>query len=353
MSTKIAFTVVMLAATMLAGCSDSAESARTTATSQGSPAVPTQQEAAQPIADRVVAGDQELVLNDDFVSPDASAALVTDDDSDSLADDADYEDDLLTDAIDPLADIDSPTAVEVTVVPTQTTSIFMTGRQLAYADAIRKRNERVYARRISPDVTEATAPTAPTAPAAATTVAPAPAPAVAVASGAPPPAVPLMTDKDIVDDEHGQWATTASASSTYGQPTQSNAPYAPAQVTGAPNVARYSDNPAAWTTKSGDTKDPEWLEVGFARPVHATSIRIRQTAAPGAIARIDLIDAEHVAHLLWEGTDDTPYVKNTIGWFVKDTPRTTYVVTGARITLMTARVWGYNEIDAVQLVGEE
>jgi hypothetical protein len=38
---------------------------------------------------------------------------------------------------------------------------------------------------------------------------------------------------------------------------------------------------------------------------------------------------------------------------VKDFPRTSYVVKGVRITLMTARVWGWNEIDAVQLVGEE
>lgn len=338
MSTKIAIASAMLALATLSGCSEPTEPPRATAAPQQSRSTPGSPAAQVPSAQRFVADDQDLVLNDDFVSPDASAPLVGDEDAEGLDDEGEYEHDLLTDSVDPLTDVDSPTAVEVALVSMPTTSFVITGRQLTYANAIRKRNERVYGRRVSPDVSEPST-TTPTTPPATT--------AESV------PAAPLMEDKDIIAEKHGQWATSASASSIYGQPKQPNAPYAPLQVTGAPNVARYSDSPAAWTSKSGDSQDPEWLEVGFAKPVHATSIRIRQTAAPGAIARIDLIDAGHVAHLLWEGTDETPYPKNTIGWFVKDLPRTTYVVTGARITLLPARVWGYNEIDAVQLVGEE
>jgi hypothetical protein len=87
--------------------------------------------------------------------------------------------------------------------------------------------------------------------------------------------------------------------------------------------------------------------------VHATAIRIRQTASPGAISRIELIDDTDIAHTIWEGVDDTPYTKDTIGWFVRDLPKTAYLVKGARVTLETARVWGWNEIDAIQLVGEK
>lgn len=162
-----------------------------------------------------------------------------------------------------------------------------------------------------------------------------------------------IDEKQILSDKNGQWAATAKASSTYAQTPELKAGYSPWQATGAPNVDRYSDSQSAWASKSGDSKVPEWLELGFARPVHATSIRIRQTAAPGAISRIELIDEAGVAHTIWEGVDDTPYAKDTIGWLVKDMPKTSYLVKGARITLETARVWGWNEIDAVQLVGEE
>lgn len=87
--------------------------------------------------------------------------------------------------------------------------------------------------------------------------------------------------------------------------------------------------------------------------MRGTSIRIRQNAAPGVISRIELIDESGGTHGIWEGTDTTPYEKNAIGWFVADFPQTDYKVKGARITLVTSRVWGWNEIDAVQLVGEQ
>lgn len=166
------------------------------------------------------------------------------------------------------------------------------------------------------------------------------------------PAAPL-DERAILNDPNGQWAVTASASSTYAQTTDLKAGYSPWQATGAPNVDRYSDSPLAWTTKTGDSNTPEWLEVRYATPVHATSIRIRQTAAPGAISRIELIDTSDVTHVVWKGVDDTPYAKDTIGWFIRDVAKTSYLVKGARITLDTARVWNWNEIDAVQLVGEQ
>jgi hypothetical protein len=171
------------------------------------------------------------------------------------------------------------------------------------------------------------------------------------ASDAIAPPAPI-DERDILNDPNGQWAATASASSTYAQTNDLKAGYSPWQATGAPNVDRYSDSPLAWTTKLGDSNPPEWLEVGFANPAYATSIRVRQTAAPGAISKIELIDDANVSHTIWEGVDETPYAKDTIGWFIQDVPKTSYLVKGARITLQTARVWNWNEIDAMQLVGE-
>jgi hypothetical protein len=71
------------------------------------------------------------------------------------------------------------------------------------------------------------------------------------------------------------------------------------------------------------------------------------------ISKLELLDELGIAHEVWAGVDDTPYVDKAIGWFVKDFPPTPYRVKGVRLTLMPARVWGWNEIDAVQLVGAE
>lgn len=166
------------------------------------------------------------------------------------------------------------------------------------------------------------------------------------------PPRPSMDESKILAEKHGQWASTAKASSTYASDPGAKAPYSAWQATGAPNVPTHSDHPASWASKSGDSSTAEWLEVGFAKAVRGTSIRVRQSAAPGVISKIELIDESGATHVVWEGTDTTSYEKNTIGWFVADFPQTAYKVKGARITLVTSRVWGWNEIDAVQLVGE-
>jgi hypothetical protein len=366
MSTKMNLPVSATLALLLAattGCNSPSATPVENAARSASSTVP-QDEESPPASSDIVPDDEDVRLNDEFVSPDANAAVVSDEEDTSA------EQQTPADAVDPLADANSPTAVEVTFVPAETTNIFITGQQLAYAREIEKRNERVREKRqnaqAAADATAgtdaklrtnapaaaATSPPASDAPAIAAVATAAPQSAAASAAPASTPPAPPIDEKKILEDKSGQWATSASASSTYAQSTAPKAGYSPWQVTGAPNIDRYSDNPLSWTTKAGDSKDPEWLEVGFARPVHATSIRIRQNAAPGVISRIELIDDARIAHTIWEGTDDTPYAKNTIGWLVKDLPRTTYLVTGARITLMTARVWGWNEIDAVQLVGE-
>ena len=361
-----------LVLTAMAGCGETSEAPMASTVVASLPNAASQEEPASASAS-FVSEDEDLRLNDEFVSPDADSPAVADEDAPAEPDEDEMgEEEALTDAIDPLADADSPTAIEMKFVPASTTNIFVSGRQFSYAHEIAKRNERIRMNRQEAQAKEASVAADTNAPATASTPivsnasppvavqaasSSSTAPAAQPSASAPPP----IDEKKILEEKQGQWAASANASSMYGRSTvPTSCPrqcpksaYSPWQVTGAPNVGRYSDSPSAWTTKSGDAKEPEWLEVGFAKPVHATSIRIRQSAAPGAIARIELLDEAKVAHTIWEGTDDTPYAKNTIGWLVKDFPRTTYRITGARITLMTARVWGWNEIDAVQAVGEE
>ena len=183
--------------------------------------------------------------------------------------------------------------------------------------------------------------------------APAPAPVAPASShdkfDAAAPVAPL-DEEAILADPTGQWANSAEASSTFGD-SQGTAGYAAWQATGAPNVPRYADHSNAWATRNGDTKQPEWLRLTFEKPVYATALRIRQTAAPGAISKLELIDQAGGVHVIWESNDTTAYPKNTIGWLQQQFEPTPYLVTGARITLVTDRVWGWNEIDAVQLAG--
>lgn len=162
-----------------------------------------------------------------------------------------------------------------------------------------------------------------------------------------------LQEEAIVSDPRGQWAITATASSTYSsdKAPESKNSYAPFAAAGAPNVERYGDDGNAWASEMSD-KGIEWLEVKFAKPVQATQVRIRQSFNPGAIIKVELIEEGGARHAVWQGTDDTKYTTGAVHWFDKSFEKTAYKVNGARITLATNAVSGWNEIDAVQLLGE-
>ena len=121
-------------------------------------------------------------------------------------------------------------------------------------------------------------------------------------------------------------------------------------VTGVPNVIQRRDDPQSWTPSEADA-GIEWLEVTFARPVSATEIRVRQNFNPGAIIKVELIDDKGAKQTVFEGVDERKYDEWT-WWFTQTFPKTAGLVAGARITLATNAVPGWNEIDAVQLIGE-
>lgn len=162
-----------------------------------------------------------------------------------------------------------------------------------------------------------------------------------------------MAEDAIVSDPRGQWAVSATASSTYAgdKNPDSRTGYTPSQAAGAPNIERYGDSANAWVTETAD-KGIEWLEVKFAKPVHATQLRLRQNYSPGAIIKLELIDEAGARQSIWQGVDDRQYAGNAIAWFDRTFEKTPYKVTGARITLATNAVGGWNEIDAVQLLGD-
>jgi len=159
-----------------------------------------------------------------------------------------------------------------------------------------------------------------------------------------------LAEEKIAQDPNGQWATTATASSTYNG-AKDQVHYSEWQATGAPNVVHYGDDGNSWAPKEADA-GIEWLQLGFAKPVHATALRIRQNSMPGAIIKIELIDDQNNKHSVFDGMDATKYPPSTIAWFTQTIEKTPYLVTAVKITQATNAVQGWNEIDAVQLVGE-
>lgn len=153
-------------------------------------------------------------------------------------------------------------------------------------------------------------------------------------------------DARFASDGRGKWASQATASSQYGFDR-----YSAAHATGVPNVPQYSDHANAWTPGTADGGE-ERLTLSFAQPMLATEVRVRQSFGPGALTGVELVGSGGERQTVFEGVDPGPYEAGTIAWFVVQFPATPFAVHSVVLRLDTKRVPGWNEIDAVQLVGE-
>ncbi|NVO04179.1 MAG: hypothetical protein HXX09_15910 [Bacteroidetes bacterium] len=165
----------------------------------------------------------------------------------------------------------------------------------------------------------------------------------------PAPENKSSMDADYLADTKGQWAIDAKASSTYATKIGKEASWSPEQMIGVPNVQKYGDNGNAWASKEQD-KGEEWVKLTFEKEVNATEVRIKETYNAGAITKIVLYDNTNKSHVVYQAKSETK--KNEMQYLVAKFPKTGYKTKMVKIVLDSKAITGWNEIDAVQLVGE-
>ncbi len=138
-----------------------------------------------------------------------------------------------------------------------------------------------------------------------------------------------------------QWASSASASSEYGEDS-----WSAAQALGAPDTTECGDFTTAWASYYYDGVD--WLDVGFEIPVVPTQIKIYETYNPGSIVKVEVRDEAGSFHTVYEATPA----------YVETCPRTLTInlsdmdlkVSAVLISVDQSVLMNWNEIDAVELV---
>jgi hypothetical protein len=120
------------------------------------------------------------------------------------------------------------------------------------------------------------------------------------------------------------------------------------QATGEPDTPDNGDLSTAWASKAADMGEVN-LELDYAAAVVPDAVRIRETLAPGAVARVEGRVEDGSWTVLWEGRGSGEAAPR---WFETALARAPSRVRTIRLVLDTDRVPGWNEIDAVELVGE-
>jgi hypothetical protein len=141
-----------------------------------------------------------------------------------------------------------------------------------------------------------------------------------------------------------QWAVDAVASSQFGEED-----YAALQATGPSDTPVAGDYTTAWASQEPDA-GVETLELFYDVPVHPSGLAIVESYNPGAITTIEAYDIENDQWVvIYEGTAGA--VEETYRVFIPEITPVDFVTDQLRLTLDTAAVEGWNEIDAVQLFG--
>lgn len=141
-----------------------------------------------------------------------------------------------------------------------------------------------------------------------------------------------------------QWAVGANASSEYSNPA-----WSAQQATGEPDTFQGGDLQTAWASKQQDAGE-EWLELTYEHSVRPTCVRVAETYNPGAVVKIEGQDSGGKWRVLWEGKDTN---QECPGWFTVEMKPSSFATRTIKITIDSAGVPGWNEIDAVELVGEK
>jgi hypothetical protein len=124
--------------------------------------------------------------------------------------------------------------------------------------------------------------------------------------------------------------------------------WGPEQATGPPNTLTAGDQSTAWASQAPDA-GMEWLEASYDRPVDIAEVRVLENHCPGAVMRVSAILDGGAEVTLWEGEEP----KSPAPAAQSFPARTTVVASKVRVHLDTAKVPGWNEIDAVELVGRD
>jgi hypothetical protein len=156
-------------------------------------------------------------------------------------------------------------------------------------------------------------------------------------------------EEKYLTDTLGQWATSAKASSAFGDANSSEKGIleAAAQATKVPDTK-------IWTNNNYELGF-DWLELTYVKPVQATEIRVVLDNGKGveAISKIELQDESGKWNIVWADISDVK--EDTRGrrtWFVKSFEKTKYKVKAVKISLANNLEHSYKAIDAVQLIGE-
>jgi hypothetical protein len=124
--------------------------------------------------------------------------------------------------------------------------------------------------------------------------------------------------------------------------------WGPEQAAGEPDTMQAGDISTAWAPREQDGGE-EWLKLDYEKSVDIAEVRVRETYNPGAISKVTAFLANGSEVTLWEGMEPKATAPVEMSFTIPESVNAKSV----KVYLDTTRVPGWNEIDAVQIIGRD
>ncbi len=124
--------------------------------------------------------------------------------------------------------------------------------------------------------------------------------------------------------------------------------WSPGNAAGPPDTPNHGDYSTAWASQQPDG-GKEWMQLKYKKATEVREISIHESYNPGALSKVSAILPDGTERVIWEGTEavEEGLVERVLA--VPPGIRSDQI----RIELDTSRVPGWNEIDAVEIVGAD
>lgn len=122
------------------------------------------------------------------------------------------------------------------------------------------------------------------------------------------------------------------------------------QAAGEPDTGQAGDIPTAWASKAPDGGE-EWIQLDYDRAVDLQQVSVVESHNPGAIRKVVAVLPDGTESPIWEGIMEPSDADELVSSDFK--VASPVRAQSVKVYLDTARVPGWNEIDAVQIVGRD
>ena len=147
-----------------------------------------------------------------------------------------------------------------------------------------------------------------------------------------------------------QWASRVVGVSSEKKGEPYGEQFKASQALGRPSkVGELVESPCAWAPFYADGTADEWIQVGFAKPMHARQIVVAENVNPGAVVKVIIFDEKGAEHLVYQATNIQPRTDPLFRIFPKDSA---YLCQQVKVVINGAALKGLNQIDAIGISEE-